>query len=398
MSKPQPPLGVTLVGMDERSEHALQLFFQGPCKNSCAVVEPELAEISIVDMDVVNADKLYAQQREQFPKHQFILIALVEQKGGDAFFVKKPMQPKVLMDVLSRARKGSEGKGVRAESIPEPVTTMPLASSQPTAIKKSKSQSVSNSTHQSAMSLDEKSFISFIGALKNIDTNSEEQINSAHYDPKAYLQGYFQSACKVALNKKQILQLNGSWKPLVIFPRTNEIWLDADDKQLQAACRMSLKTLGAVDPLSDTKGSGMTMSAVNDVSKINKCDRNNFQSIESFLWKVSLWTSQGRVPLGLDLERPVYLSHWPNMTRLMLSPHAVRIAALLVSEPRSLLEVAAVLNIPQQYVFAFYSAARALGLAGQVKREVDLIVTPSLIKKPKQRGLFGKILDRLKMG
>ncbi len=397
MSKTQSSLGVTLVGMDERSQHALQLFFQGPCKNSCAVVEPELAEISIVDMDVINADQLYAQQREKFPKQQFILISLVEQKGVDAFFVKKPIQPKVLMDVLARARKGPEGKEVSVESVPEPVDTMPASPPQPTT-KQSSCRRASNSTHQSAMSLDEKSFISFIGALKNIDINNEEQINSAHYDPKAYLQGYFQSACKVALNKKQVLQLNGSWKPLIIFPRTNEIWLDADDKQLQAACRMSLRALGGEDPLSDAKGFGMTMSAVSDVSEINECDKGNFQSIDSFLWKVSLWTSQGRVPLGIDLERPVYLSHWPNMTRLMLFPHAMRIAALLVSDPRSLLEVATVLNIPQQYVFAFYSAARALGLAGQAKRQVDMIIAPPSIKKPKQRGLFGKILDRLKMG
>ena len=29
-------------------------------------------------------------------------------------------------------------------------------------------------------------------------------------------------------------QLNSGWSPLIIFPHNNEVWLDADEKQLRA--------------------------------------------------------------------------------------------------------------------------------------------------------------------
>lgn len=394
--KAQPSLLVTAVGMDDRTRHMLQLFFQGPCKNSCEIVGDGTASVSIVDMDAVDSDSLYKQQRKKFPEHQFILLSLKERDDEDCFFVKKPLQPKALIDVLDKVKKGQREE-VKAEkpAFVEPVSEQKVQSSVTKSVSR---QSKSSSTHRSAMQLDEKSFISFIGALQPIDLNNEKQVNEAHYDPKSYLQGYFQSACKVALSKNQILQLDGSWKPLIIFPRTNEVWLDANDKQLQAACRVPLKVLNDADPALDGKGSGMSISVVSDVAGLNIGDSNSFQSIDSFLWKVSLWTSQGRVPLGIDLESPVYLRHWPNMTRLMLFPHAMRIAALMMEHPRSLIEIARVLNVPQQYVFAFYSAARALGVAGQVKRQADVIVAPEPIQKPKKRGLFGKILDRLKIG
>ncbi len=394
--KAQPSLLVTTVGMDSRTQHMLQLFFQGPCKNSCEIVGDGTATVSIVDMDAVDSDSLYRQQREKFPEHQFILLSLKDRDDEDSFFVKKPLQPKALMNVLDKVKAGCrEELKAEKQAFVEPVSEQVA---QPAVTKSVKRQSKPPSTHRSAMQLDEKSFISFIGALQPVDMSDERQVNDAHYDPKSYLQGYFQSACKVALNKNQILQLDGSWKPLLIFPRTNEVWLDANDKQLQAACRVPLKVLNGADPALDGKGSGMTISVVNDVDGLDISDKDGFQNIDSFLWKVSLWTSQGRVPLGVDLERPVYLRHWPNMTRLMLFPHAMRIAALMMEHPRSLMEIARVLNVPQQYVFSFYSAARALGVAGQVKRQADVIVAPEPVQKPKKRGLFGKILDRLKIG
>ena len=391
----QPSLLVAVVGMDDRTRHMLQLFFQGPCKNSCAIVEDGTAEVSIVDMDAHNAELLYQQQRDKFPEHRFILLSLTEREDVGSFFVKKPLQPKALLSVLDLVRKGGR-EAQKAEGVA--VLDSLQSAEKSEIVKKPVRKSSSNSAHHSAMQLDEKSFISFIGALKNIDLDDKEQVNEAHYDPKNYLQGYFQSACKVALNKNQILQLDGSWKPLIIFPRTNEVWLDAEDKQLQAACRVPLRVLNDVDPAVDGKGSGMTVSVVSGTGGIGAGDSHKFQNIDSFLWKVSLWTSQGRVPLGIDLARPVYLRHWPNMTRLMLFPHAMRISALMMDGPRPMLEIARVLNVPQQYVFAFYSAARALGIAGQVKRQADVIVAPQPVQKPKQRGLFGKILDRLKLG
>jgi hypothetical protein len=44
----------------------------------------------------------------------------------------------------------------------------------------------------------------------------------------------------------------------------------------------------------------------------------------------------------------------------------------------------------------FISAAHAIGLVGQAKRNADVITAPSEIKKTKSKGLLSRILGRLR--
>ena len=118
-------------------------------------------------------------------------------------------------------------------------------------------------------------------------------------------------------------------------------------------------------------------------------------SFESFLWKVALYTSQGRLPQGVKLEDAARLNHWPNLTRLYPVAGSVRITTLMVNQPRSLPLIAKVLKIPAARVFAFYSAAYAIGIAtgNQNVIEVDNHCMP---QRHRDHGLFGSILKRLK--
>jgi hypothetical protein len=123
--------------------------------------------------------------------------------------------------------------------------------------------------------------------------------------------------------------------------------------------------------------------------------------LDAFLWKVALFTSKGRLPRGVDLEQGFFLKRWPGMTRLMLPPHAMRIAAMLTQRPYSLFDVARQMNVRQQYVFAFVSAAHALGLIGQQPLMAERQTEPesaqlSAVTKPERQSLFKKILSRLK--
>ena len=90
------------------------------------------------------------------------------------------------------------------------------------------------------------------------------------------------------------------------------------------------------------------------------------------------------------------MKSWPNFTRLLVTPHAMRISALLIQGPRTLSNVAEVLNIKPQYVFVFISSACALGLTGQAKREVDVLVQSPEIKPNKEKGLLSRIISKLR--
>ena len=121
-------------------------------------------------------------------------------------------------------------------------------------------------------------------------------------------------------------------------------------------------------------------------------------TLPSLFWKVALWASRGRLPEGTSLTQPIFLRRWPNFTRLQVTPYAFAIAALWAEQPRSLLDTARHLQIPQRYVFAFYSAAKSLQLAGETRRAADTLIQPQEITASKQRGLLGRLLDRLRGG
>lgn len=120
--------------------------------------------------------------------------------------------------------------------------------------------------------------------------------------------------------------------------------------------------------------------------------------VENFLWLAALAAARGRVPVGTDLHAPVGLKHWPNFTRLEPIPHAMRIAALWLEQPTGLLETAARLHIPQRYVFAFYSAAHAIGLVTVDKTSsvsVNAKAGKSVPTQQEHRSFLGKLLSRL---
>ncbi|WP_239649785.1 hypothetical protein [Methylocucumis oryzae] len=244
-----------------------------------------------------------------------------------------------------------------------------------------------SSKHQAAMQLNEKGFGSFIGTLTGIDVNDPKQFARAYYNPKEFFQGYVDSAFKVSRSKGQVRQLNSGWNPLIIFPQTDEVWLDVDESQLRAFSGLAINK---------TLGEKMTVTPLPQDSVNLERALEAFYSMDAFMWKIACWASKGRYPVTIDIKQPVYLKHWPNFTRLLVTPHALRIAALLVQGPRTLDNVAEVLNIKPQYVFVFISAASALGLAGQVKREADVLVQSPEVKSNKNKGLLSRILSVLR--
>jgi hypothetical protein len=126
-------------------------------------------------------------------------------------------------------------------------------------------------------------------------------------------------------------------------------------------------------------------------------DPARFQRMDAFIWKLALWTSAGRIPIGMDPNRPVLLKAWPNFTRFVVFPHAMRIAALFAQRPISPIAAARILNVYQQFVFAFISAAYALGLTVQLQLTEPAESAPVSAPPPppEKIGLLRKILTRL---
>ena len=153
-----------------------------------------------------------------------------------------------------------------------------------------------------------------------------------------------------------------------------------------------LRTLSVV-PIAEPS---LTVSLLRNDPGYAQDDTLLTSSREALLWKSTLWASRGRVPIGTRLDIPVYLRYWPNLTRLLLLPHSMRIAALWANQPHSLLATAKTLAIPQRHVFSFYSAAHALGLASTSQRGVDTLLTTEPPPVDQRRGLLTRLLNRLR--
>lgn len=414
MDNSRNPLKVALHGMDARSSKMMAMYLHGPCKGVAIVVTDDNAEVDIFDADSISGQKLLQDQLNKADRRPVIALSLNPINFENVIAIKKPVKTNDMMAALAKAKtlvgnanspsspalKPSTGANAnvqvgKAQTLDQahdgrqenkPKTA---AAGEKPVLKEfvlNTDEQKKTSKHQAAMQLSEKGFGAFIGNVPGLDVNDPKQFYLANYNPKDYFQGYVDSAFVMCRSQGRESQLNTGWIPLVIYAKSHEVWLEADDNQLRSFSGLAINpALGkkiAVTPLS------------RELAKQEKA-LEKYQSMDAFLWKIACWASKGRYPESIDITRPVYLKHWPNFTRLLVTPHAMRIAALLIQGPRTLPDIAQSLNIKPQYVFVFISAAYALGLAGQVKREVDVLISPPEVKPSKNKGILGRILSKL---
>lgn len=384
------PIKVALYGMDPRSHKTMELYLKGPCRGIAEVVSETDAQIDIIDADFATAGEILETRRQKTPERPIVLLSLQVLKIENTYFVQKPVTAEQLTAVLAKLTSSKKQKeAIESRQKQPPIVEPPAVFKDDVPQANADKETVLQKTTKSRKTFanNEGGYTAFLGTLSDIDFTDPEQVQRASFDAKSHLLGYVLSAFKVACHQGKAQQLNSIWKPLLIFPDTRQIWLDADDKQLRVFAGMEQNNAFA------GKISLMPVDAA--ISKIGLA-ADKFQDIDVFIWKLAIWTSKGRFPVSINLQQSVYLKHWPNFTRLLLMPDAMRIAALLLKDARTPLQIANQLNIKPQYVFAFISACNSLGILGQCQRSADFIVVPDVSKPSKKQNLFSKILNKLR--
>jgi len=401
-NKDSSPLKVALYGMDDRAYKTMSMYLKGPCKGIAIVVDESEAEIDVLDADHIKARELLDQIQARMPNRPLVILSLEEILLDGTIYVKKPVEKVDVLAALKQAKaslatdtaekvkdivKPEAEQTIEESPIPQSTKQPGIEEKVPAAKNIDKEEKKKVSKHRTAMDLTEGGFSAYIGNVDGIDFSDPEQVLKASYNPKGYFLGYVQSALKVCKAKGRILQLNSGWKPLIVFPHSQEIWLDVEDKQLRAFAGVAISKNG-------TKS--MSLTPIDQGKFDIKEKMESFFDSEHFLWKLAIWTSKGRFPDTIDINKPVYLMQWPNFTRLVVTPHAMRIAALLIRGPRTAMSIANALNIKPQYVFIFISSANVLGILGQARRQVDELIAPPEVQATKAKGLLSRILGRLR--
>jgi hypothetical protein len=212
--------------------------------------------------------------------------------------------------------------------------------------------------------------------------------DNLYYDPRGYLQQVLKNAIEQCRRNAQPLRVNlPAEKYITLFPKTDIALTNLSDSKLRSRCLLPVNSRQIhIDYPSVIENSQMQADA--EVS----------QEISSLLWKITLWSARGRLPLGTNIDTTITLRQWPNLTRLLAIPQFFRIAALWANSPFPLRKTAEKLNIESRYVCAFFSACYALDLTQSLSTNegsVDLDRNQKRSSAP--RRLLRRILRHLRL-
>ncbi len=410
------PLRIAVYGFDDRSRETLRLAFEGPGRGCGVLVDEGTATAGIFNMDSVNAKELWADYRQRFPDRPTIIMAIKDPELSNSVYVAKPVRIDAMIKAVSQAKdmlapavnvKVANGADtvvtgtvdVVKSVVNDPVDSAVAKKIEPQLPSDEPEASLPSSEPKPAIAKPSTSRTSKIAGLSPSSTDSKAEAPKRRvdtfYDPQEFVQSEIKEALTQANQKYVAVQLNiqngeGGLHSITFLPGVKRVLTTLSDEQLKNLCSTPLNLLEC--RTKKYKGD----ETFNMIRKVT--DEKSGQSLDVFLWKVALWTSLGRLPVGINLTEPVKLRHWPNLTRFYPIPNAMRIATLIIDQPRPLPLIIKVLNLPQTHVFAFYSAAYAIGLIGD---RADVAVSQAAAelaapKKHKHHTLFGRILKRLR--
>lgn len=197
------------------------------------------------------------------------------------------------------------------------------------------------------------------------------------FDPEQYLLGILQRL--VGAKQSATIEISDGGK-LYILPETGEYASAFGAESLRKFCSH------AADEYTVRK----LTQAADKVATDATLHRRN---LDELMWEAALAVANGRLVKGCKSDDVVLLKFWPNLTRISLTPNAVRITALLTRYPTSVSLAYRLLKITQGEMNEFYSAARCAGLAVAVNRKPEL--SDEQLNPHRQRNLFSMIMQRL---
>lgn len=383
-SSQTPVLRVCPLGMDERAHQTLRLFFERQLGTTCVLSDEAQAHVVLIDIDVYKSKALLDDQLRMHPERPLLLLSLNESETTlpNAVLVKKPIK----IDLFAAALQKLSEQIFR----PRPETHFSAATETDLQARRARHRdgapaapSHVDSSDVAAMQMQSQNSSFYIGVTPDADLSKPEQRAKVFYDPHHFLQGHVQRAISQDIGNGSIIRLSGAaFQRIDIYPAVREVVTTAPGSILFVAGRLPIQI-------------GDVHIQILDNTEPLPPKGEKTEHLDVLLWKLALWASRGRVPVGTNLDWPIYLKRWPNLTRLLEPPHALRIAGLWARRHYSLADTASTMGIPQRFVFAFFSGCAALDLAAPTRRAADVLVEPEAPPAKDKRGLFRMLMRKL---
>lgn len=385
-----PPVLIGLLGIAGQTRLILETVIGQQAKGRYRLVAGEAPQLAIIDLDVEDADRLWADLRSRYPDLPTLAMSAKGETRLGAVTVKKPVSPQRMLEALDGLVRAS---GVGGAAIAGSSTALRLGGGVRADITRATTAALDETLEDSAA----------CGEAADFELDVHKPPAAIFYSADHRLQDACRQAMQMArqTGHNHLFAIDGLLHPLAFLPvQDGQVVTQLSWKHLRSFCLLPLAGVSnAIIPLNGLP---------HDLEALPRVP------YEQFMWEVALWTSRGRLPEGTPLDVPLRFKHWPNFTRQLETPHAMRLAACWSAHPYSLARIIQMLGIPQRYVFGFFSAANAAGLV-EWCRGYDEAQTPLLGIEHKgahdlrhtperrgsgheagdRRGLLGRILSHL---
>jgi hypothetical protein len=390
-----------LVGFEGRARAALELAIEKHAKGRCVLAHSHAATAVLVDLDRSGAQKSWDAYCQRYPGRLAIFTSLHEGKRPpESLFLKKPISIDEFLKLVGRMTGRASRPATRSEAWvrqslaasmakhPEPVaptaappqeadsarTTVegrslgPLSAHYLSAAssgavpnharvdlpvsQKSEASSVPATRVTDLVPAGEK----LIDMLPDIDCDEPRAVAARTYTgPCTLLDALRMASAEVEATRHAHRVKIGETDWITFSANGFLVWTNIEEERFDALFDESCRTTASVVVCRPYE------------QKMARSAARWSTDPEVILWRAASATYHGKLPPGTNPKARVQLSRWPNLTRVLEIPHAVRIAALWTEQRLALDFTAEILGIAQRYVFTFYGAAHAAGLAGPVQ-------------------------------
>jgi len=349
------PIFVSTAGLSGKSRQSLESFFsQYKDLNFALVSEHELADVTFIDPENFTRPERIKSFIKQLSERTIVFFSknTVTLDNLNILHIQKPVQREALKTtLLNIQRKWFNQKRAASNTDSTPTTT-----------------------HQDELStLKKPSFIST--KQKDLDSMQTEDIETIRYFPEQMFQGKVKQAIEISKNHNALVKLSHGDHQLYFIPVTREVYLNLSETLLRGLC------VGEWPFNLHIEENHELTSQI--VQRLNAKNEYHKTKMEALLWKIALWTSKGKLSNTQALTQPVYLSKLPLFVPQQELPQTAIIASELARHPLNLLELSDQLHIPQKFIFAFFSAAEAIGVVSltQVQGKATLTSLKPLSSK-----------------
>jgi len=372
-------LKLGLVGMDYRSMSLFKKTISTYLQGTVDIVNITAADIAVFDMDSPHAKDQWSAFKSLFPNVATIALSSKTTTANDHIHIRKPIDFYALVGIINRL-------------VPDLKLTWNVPEHAENIAAISPNSTIKLSKKKLAQEIDESiSNRDTVRPLHYNLTSIESTVNS--FNPKSFLYSELRKVvfeCKTEKKYRKISLWNDKF--FIIDPFKNIILTDISNGVLRSVCLTDLTTLPTAIEVTAIDKNAIEFETSNRKILANR--------IDATLWLMALYSGRGRIPSLVDdsnfsSEHPVYLLHWPNLTRLEPIPHSQNIVSLWIKQPRSLSNLASTLGIEIEHVNNLFVACQAIGIAGRAKRPGDTLFSPTIAVTHKQRGLFASIVKKL---